>query len=410
MARLPGLGTTDTSPSMRNVRALFIGALFAAGIVEIATAALSHLDSKAAMGFLALNLIAGGAAGFSGGLLGFIFGVPKSLTDGNATAGGASDHTSQTNTNLEQISDWLTKILVGAGLTSLTSLPGFAAKVVDYLTSHGYHGLPGEGTLAVFLIIYFATAGFFWSYIETRTTLTELFAGIDPGVTPDLLQVARLASSEPGSPPAPGDDKILQLSPTRLTTVELLDARGSAEIRAGRLRDAIDFLQRAMHMAPSSPQIQRKLAYALSASNRTAEAEKLISDTKAQAERAGSTVEQNRLALNELFNALYVPNGYDKAIEIGTALLNTDQAANGDLHFWLACAYGQRAAALRQRGADFAVEKSAALESLRTMKQVRPDLLPLARSVWQPDTYQGIKDEDDLEVFRDDPDFAAILR
>ena len=60
-------------------------------------------------------------------------------------------------------------------------------------------------------------------------------------------------------------------------------------------------------MAPSNLQIQRKLAYALSAAHRTGEAEKLIADTKAQAERAGSTAEQNCLALNELFNALYVP-------------------------------------------------------------------------------------------------------
>jgi hypothetical protein len=33
----------------------------------------------------------------------------------------------------------------------------------------------------------------------------------------------------------------------------------------------------------------------------------------------------------------------------------------------------------------------------------------LARLVWQPDKYQGSKDENDLEAFRDDPDFAAIL-
>ena len=115
------------------------------------------------------------------------------------------------------------------------------------------------------------------------------------------------------------------------------------------------------------------------------------------------------MAFNALFNALYVPNGYDKAFEIGTALLNTDQAANGDLRFWLACAYGQRAAALRQQGADIAAEKAAALEHLRKMKEVRPDLLSSARLVWQPDKYQGSKDENDLEAFRDDPDFAAIL-
>jgi hypothetical protein len=43
------------------------------------------------------------------------------------------------------------------------------------------------------------------------------------------------------------------------------------------------------------------------------------------------------------------------------------------------------------------------------MTEVRRDLLPLARSVWQPDKYEGNKIDNDLEVFRDDPDFAAIL-
>ena len=47
-------------------------------------------------------------------------------------------------------------------------MPGFAAKAMDYLTTHGYRGLPGEGTLAVFIMIYFATAGFFWGYTPFR--------------------------------------------------------------------------------------------------------------------------------------------------------------------------------------------------------------------------------------------------
>jgi len=243
-------------------------------------------------------------------------------------------------------------------------------------------------------MIYFATAGFFWGYIETRTTLRKLFGGDAASVTTDLkgaasvktdvVQTAYLAPFVPGSPPAPGDDEILRLPPAGLTTVELLDARGSAEIRAGHMSEAIDFLRRAMGMAPSNLQIQSKLAYALSAAYRTDEAEKLIADAKTYAEKAGSTVEQNRLALNGLFNALYVPNGYDKAIEIGAALLNTDQAADGDLRFWLACAYGQRAAALREQGADIAAEKAAALAHLGKMKEVRPDLLPLARFATTP--------------------------
>src|SRR6266508_6277591 len=66
---------------------------------------------------LAVAALVAGGAFVAGGLLGFLFGIPRSLAgpegsvDG-AAAGGAY----RPNTNLEQISDWLTKILVGVGL------------------------------------------------------------------------------------------------------------------------------------------------------------------------------------------------------------------------------------------------------------------------------------------------------
>jgi hypothetical protein len=42
-----------------------------------------------------------------------------------AGVGNEAQHpTNVTNTNLEQVSDWLTKILIGAGLAELTSIPG----------------------------------------------------------------------------------------------------------------------------------------------------------------------------------------------------------------------------------------------------------------------------------------------
>jgi hypothetical protein len=157
----------------REVRYLFIFAMIAVGAMEIFVA--TQLDKETALRFLLLNLILGGAAGFSGGLLGFIFGVPRALTDGKPGPKEDNGNGTRTNTNLEQISDWLTKILVGAGLTSLSSLPEFAARSIGFLDNNAYQGLPGGGTFAVFLFVYFFAAGFLWSYIETRTTLTDLF-------------------------------------------------------------------------------------------------------------------------------------------------------------------------------------------------------------------------------------------
>src|SRR6185503_13654313 len=50
-----------------------------------------------------------------GALLGFVFGIPKTLQS-NAPPAADGKAAYQVNTNLEQISDWLTKMLVGVGL------------------------------------------------------------------------------------------------------------------------------------------------------------------------------------------------------------------------------------------------------------------------------------------------------
>ena len=75
-----------------------------------------------------------------GSMVGFLFGIPRILqreqpqggTDPATTAtrtppseseGQHGAYSLRINTNLEQISDWLTKILVGAGLIQLQTLP-----------------------------------------------------------------------------------------------------------------------------------------------------------------------------------------------------------------------------------------------------------------------------------------------
>jgi hypothetical protein len=159
---------TASNADIDGVRALFISALLVTFLLEVIAAVFA--GNGHGLAFLLLNSTAGGAAAFSGALLGFVFGIPRALAE-------QRNGPLQINTNLEQISDWLTKILVGAGLTSLTGFPEFAGRVVVFLDGHDYNGVLGGGMLAVFLMVYFGALGFFWSYIETRTTLTDLFGG-----------------------------------------------------------------------------------------------------------------------------------------------------------------------------------------------------------------------------------------
>jgi CheY-like chemotaxis protein len=121
----------------------------------------------------------------TGGLLGFIFGIPTSLqnnppppptADGQAVGVPAALYVG--NTSLEQISDWLTKILVGVGLTQLSSIPTALADLGTFLAG-GLGDLPGATVFAPLLVVFSILDGFFLSYLWTRLNLGSLLAQSD---------------------------------------------------------------------------------------------------------------------------------------------------------------------------------------------------------------------------------------
>jgi hypothetical protein len=143
-----------------------------------------------ATGYVSL-LLAGGCV-LTGILVGFLFGIPRYLqgragsrtdspqstqTTGNAAATSptATDDnqyrpTYGANTNLEEVSDWLTKILVGVGLTQLGNIPH---KVVAFGVF--FSGQLGGGDFgsrfAIAILLYFSLSGFLFGYLWTRLFL-----------------------------------------------------------------------------------------------------------------------------------------------------------------------------------------------------------------------------------------------
>jgi hypothetical protein len=162
----------------------------------------------------------------SGSMVGFIFSIPRSAQAPAPTpsAGGPSgpnnglDDTPRDNTNLEQISDWFVKILIGAGITQLAEIKALLAALsaklsaslvvakasagavvpsptsmtvinstngvgtTNYFTlaanaapdpanlaSPFYHGFGQE--FCLFLILYFLVLGFLTGYLITRVWL-----------------------------------------------------------------------------------------------------------------------------------------------------------------------------------------------------------------------------------------------
>src|SRR5687767_11994550 len=78
------------------------------------------------------------------------------------------------NTNLEEISDWLTKILVGIGLIQLGQLSDRVGRLVTAVAD-GIGGNPPNPTFALALLLYFTMVGFLASYLLTRLYLPRAF-------------------------------------------------------------------------------------------------------------------------------------------------------------------------------------------------------------------------------------------
>ena len=156
----------------------------AVGLVGIALYAGSVGDSGAV---LAVAILVAGAAFLGGGLLGFLFGIPRSLagseTEASPPSPSAGDAAARTasyrsNTNLEQISDWLTKILVGVGLVQLGTLTRETGELVDFLAP-ALGASPSSPAFALALLLLYAISGFLIVYLVTRVYLGRIFARAD---------------------------------------------------------------------------------------------------------------------------------------------------------------------------------------------------------------------------------------
>lgn len=128
-----------------------------------------------------------------GGFVGFLFGIPRVLQATNEPPAPATnpstppatpaDYRQQVNTNLEQISDWLTKIIVGLGLVNLYKIPDLLRDTSE-LIARGMATSKNIAMATIFansLILYFPVLGFLIGYLITRIFLSGVFRKADTG-------------------------------------------------------------------------------------------------------------------------------------------------------------------------------------------------------------------------------------
>jgi len=186
----------------------------AAGVVLFAIRAVVPVGQPEAMlRSLAVGVLISCGSLLTGALLGFLFGIPRAQANPDASApapapgaanagagGGRTPRPFQDNTNLEQISDWLTKIIVGLGLINLGQIPTYLGRVAEYF-SKGFGPIEGSESITMALIVAFSVSGFLLGYLLTRLFLKAAFTRAE-SATEELKNLVEQAGGPSGGGPS----------------------------------------------------------------------------------------------------------------------------------------------------------------------------------------------------------------
>jgi hypothetical protein len=172
-------GNTDHDPEeraeARDTRHGPPGKVFvAAGLCPIVVAVVAIALYADSVSVAAAALLVAAGAFAAGGMLGFLFAVPRVI----APASSATEPVLRSSTNLEEISDWLTKILVGLGLVELGKIIASGTDFVGFLEP-AFGDKDGSGAVALAVITFFAIAGFVALYYITRVFVTPALKQVE---------------------------------------------------------------------------------------------------------------------------------------------------------------------------------------------------------------------------------------
>jgi tetratricopeptide (TPR) repeat protein len=326
-------------------------------------------------------------------ILGFLFGIPKtqsrqvpSATNSQSgslpsqvgeTGGAGTASPLKVNTNLEEVSDWLTKILLGAGLTQLTKIPVMFGKAADFMSQGCSQGCSNsDRVFAGGIIMFFSALGFFAGYIWTRMYFAGAFARLDPEAG-NRQALASLAKSPTPTGEHPESEESLQESAERSLSIPLSDkisattasALAKGALLVGDTYRAIQAARIAISKTPNDPRVALDYAVALN------KADASTSIVIAQIDKVRAAIPPNldpRLK-EQLYNSMIYlclyqdpPDGFQKAIRLGQEFLGSDNSiSSASIYLNLAAAYGQLYAHLHAGGKVTDSAVPASLEAAR---------------------------------------------
>ena len=291
----------ESRESQEAMRMLSLGLLMGLASVPIYALYSSRIEQFFVV--LSIGWLLCGSAALVGGTLGFLFGIPRTLQqeDGNAPAptelpGSPAQPQPRTtsyraNTNLEQISDWLTKILVGVGLIEIDSI----RQGLYDLTLQAAKGLGEHSHSQVFaaaLIGFAAVLGFLFGYLWTRLHLAGAMRIADQAAIGALAErVQRVEGLKP--------------------LVESVQQEASREIeglkqQAERDANALNLVYRQLNPNPELPAIaQDKLDEALRLASRPIRVQAFNKAWQVRADNWRDRASKDKMALTiPIFRAL----------------------------------------------------------------------------------------------------------
>lgn len=154
-----------------------------------------------------------------GGLGGFLFGIPRTLQgrqnpetitspDRERTGKVTETFGQRVNTNLEEISDWLTKILVGLGLAEIKYIPTRLQEAGAYIAGSFGGDSERQFALALFFWLHLREQGLAVKQADTKVDahqeLRVALADLEASPEPALLQ-AHITTLEQLKPHLPTD-------------------------------------------------------------------------------------------------------------------------------------------------------------------------------------------------------------
>lgn len=156
---------------------IFILVLFGIGIFIIGIYSMNHSESWI---WFCMSILIALTTSLIGSFFGFLFGIPRVNSEFNQS----KEKAFVANTSLEDISDWLTKIIIGVSLTQLYKIPNqlylLAKQIVlgvGAVTQPINRSF--DISFVISLILFYSILGFFFAFFYARLELKKKFVDVE---------------------------------------------------------------------------------------------------------------------------------------------------------------------------------------------------------------------------------------